>query len=240
VTTGVPTRDAVVELLRVEKPFTQATSMPPTVAAAPRKLAGARGRGGKRDARNGFHGGLVRESIGMLWLDVTRGSSLWAERFVGAGHRSHRFLAAYKVHGEIEPAEAARTGAGGATRRTPAARCPDDGARLGRRIELDGRLLVTQQDALLNGRQGAGDAGFADHVVFRDPQLCAKCAEKTCVAMWLRAGHHAGRGGCDRLRAREVRALRPRACGTAPTRPTASTPTSSSCPAARWTPLAMN
>ena len=25
--------------------------------------------------------------------------------------------------------------------------------------------------------------GFADHVVFRDPHLCAECAEKTCVAM---------------------------------------------------------
>jgi electron-transferring-flavoprotein dehydrogenase len=25
--------------------------------------------------------------------------------------------------------------------------------------------------------------GFADHVVFREPRLCAACAEKTCVAM---------------------------------------------------------
>jgi len=50
-------------------------------------------------------------------------------------------------------------------------------------IELDGRLLVTQQDALLMGGKVQAMAGFADHVVFRDPHLCAECAEKTCVAM---------------------------------------------------------
>jgi electron-transferring-flavoprotein dehydrogenase len=50
-------------------------------------------------------------------------------------------------------------------------------------IELDGRLLVTQQDALLMGGKVQAMPGFADHVVFRDPQLCAACAEKTCVAM---------------------------------------------------------
>jgi electron-transferring-flavoprotein dehydrogenase len=50
-------------------------------------------------------------------------------------------------------------------------------------IELDGRLLVTQQDALLMGGKVQAMPGFADHVVFRDPQLCAECAEKTCIAM---------------------------------------------------------
>jgi electron-transferring-flavoprotein dehydrogenase len=50
-------------------------------------------------------------------------------------------------------------------------------------IELDGRLLVTQQDALLMGGKVQALPGFADHVVFREPRLCAACAEKTCVAM---------------------------------------------------------
>jgi electron-transferring-flavoprotein dehydrogenase len=50
-------------------------------------------------------------------------------------------------------------------------------------IEFDGRLLVTQQDALLMGGKVQAMPGFADHVVFREPRLCAACAEKTCVAM---------------------------------------------------------
>ena len=50
-------------------------------------------------------------------------------------------------------------------------------------IPYDGQLLVSHQDALLLGGKVQAMAGFADHVVFRDPHLCAQCAEKTCIAM---------------------------------------------------------
>jgi electron-transferring-flavoprotein dehydrogenase len=50
-------------------------------------------------------------------------------------------------------------------------------------IPLDGRLLVTQQDALLMGGKVQAMPGFADHVVFRNPELCIACGEKTCIAM---------------------------------------------------------
>jgi electron-transferring-flavoprotein dehydrogenase len=50
-------------------------------------------------------------------------------------------------------------------------------------IPYDGRLLVTQQDALLLGGKVQAMPGFADHVTFRDPALCTACAEKTCVSM---------------------------------------------------------
>ncbi len=50
-------------------------------------------------------------------------------------------------------------------------------------IPFDGRLLVTQQDALLMGGKVQAMPGFADHVVFRDLRLCAACDEKTCIAM---------------------------------------------------------
>ena len=50
-------------------------------------------------------------------------------------------------------------------------------------IEFDGRLLVTQQDALLMGGKVQAVPGFADHVLFRDRDLCIACPEKTCVAM---------------------------------------------------------
>ena len=50
-------------------------------------------------------------------------------------------------------------------------------------IPFDGRLLVSQQDALLIGGKVQAMPGFADHVVFRNLELCASCAEMTCVAM---------------------------------------------------------
>ena len=75
-------------------------------------------------------------------------------------------------------------------------------------IDFDGRLLVTQQDALLMGGKVQAMAGFADHVVFRDPGLCAQCAEKTCIAMCSGQAITQGAEGSDRLRAREVRPLR--------------------------------
>ena len=50
-------------------------------------------------------------------------------------------------------------------------------------IPFDGRLLVTQQDALLIGGKVQAIPGFSDHVHFRDPTLCSLCDEKTCIAM---------------------------------------------------------
>src|SRR5208337_2330050 len=50
-------------------------------------------------------------------------------------------------------------------------------------IAFDGRLLVTQQDALLMGGKVQAMPGFADHVVFRNPEICITCGEKTCIAM---------------------------------------------------------
>ena len=50
-------------------------------------------------------------------------------------------------------------------------------------IPFDGRLLVTQQDALLLGGKVQAMPGFADHVVFRNAELCLSCDEQTCVAM---------------------------------------------------------
>jgi electron-transferring-flavoprotein dehydrogenase len=48
-------------------------------------------------------------------------------------------------------------------------------------IPYDGRLLVTQQDALLLGGKVQAAPGYADHVVLRDPALCRRCAARLCV-----------------------------------------------------------
>jgi electron-transferring-flavoprotein dehydrogenase len=48
-------------------------------------------------------------------------------------------------------------------------------------IPYDGRLLMTQQDALLLGGKVQAPAGYADHVQFLYPHLCEQCGTKVCV-----------------------------------------------------------
>jgi electron-transferring-flavoprotein dehydrogenase len=48
-------------------------------------------------------------------------------------------------------------------------------------IPLDGQLLVSHQDALLMGGKVQANPGYADHVRFADPVICAACREQVCV-----------------------------------------------------------
>jgi electron-transferring-flavoprotein dehydrogenase len=178
-TTGVQLGDAVVELLRAGKPFTQENLFATYVA---RRHASSLEREAEeaKNARNGFHGGLVRGLIGMALAGLTHGKLSLGGTIPSAQEQIHPF-SPHKDTG-VEPAEAARL----ALEAQLGGRPLHDALMTARgwpEIELDGRLLVTQQDALLMGGKVQAMPGFADHVVFRDPQLCAECAEKTCIAM---------------------------------------------------------
>jgi electron-transferring-flavoprotein dehydrogenase len=48
-------------------------------------------------------------------------------------------------------------------------------------IPFDGKLLVTQQDALLMGGKVQAPPGYANHVVFVEPRLCQVCDAKVCI-----------------------------------------------------------
>jgi electron-transferring-flavoprotein dehydrogenase len=50
-------------------------------------------------------------------------------------------------------------------------------------IPMDGKLLISHQDALLMGGGVQASAGYANHVVFRRPELCRACETKLCVEM---------------------------------------------------------
>jgi electron-transferring-flavoprotein dehydrogenase len=50
-------------------------------------------------------------------------------------------------------------------------------------IPLDGRLLISHQDALLMGGSVQAPPGYANHVIFAHPELCANCEPKLCVEM---------------------------------------------------------
>jgi electron-transferring-flavoprotein dehydrogenase len=48
-------------------------------------------------------------------------------------------------------------------------------------IPMDGELLMSHQDVLFKGGKVQAAGGFADHVSFAQPELCAACTERTCI-----------------------------------------------------------
>ena len=179
-TTGVQLGDAVLELLRAGKPFTQ-ENLAATYETRRRASWVERGAREAENARNGFHRGrhgfsLFRGMVGMAMAGITGGRLAWKARIPAAHQQIAPATHCAKPERIAELARAAQAGGR-----------PLHDALLTERgwpeIAFDGRLLVTQQDALLMGGKVQAMPGFADHVVFRDLRLCAACAEKTCIAM---------------------------------------------------------
>jgi electron-transferring-flavoprotein dehydrogenase len=69
-------------------------------------------------------------------------------------------------------------------------------------IPFDGTLLMSHQDVLFKGGKVQAMGGFADHVTFADPKLCATCTERTCIeicsAQALMPGEEGGTPDFDR------------------------------------------
>jgi electron-transferring-flavoprotein dehydrogenase len=171
-TTGVQLGEAVLELLRAGKPFTK-ENLAATYES--RRLASWVERGSRQaaNARNGFHGGLLRGLAGMALAGLSGGRLSMAAHIPPAHrqirHGSHR---GHKKNGALLALETGR---------------PLHDAMLSARgwpeIAFDGQVLVTHQDALLMGGKVQAMPGFADHVVVLDAGLCIACEEKTCIAM---------------------------------------------------------
>ncbi|HZL50791.1 MAG TPA: hypothetical protein VFC37_07560 [Terracidiphilus sp.] len=175
-TTGAQLGEAVLELLRAGKPFTQ-ENLAATYETRRRKSWVERGAREAENARNGFHDGVVKGMIGMALAGLT-GGRLSLNSHIPPPSKQIRLTALHSAEA-LQLIEAM-------------SQSNDEGrplhdALLSVRgwpeIPYDGRLLITQQDALLIGGKVQAMPGFADHVVFRDLALCTACTEKTCVAM---------------------------------------------------------
>jgi electron-transferring-flavoprotein dehydrogenase len=171
-TTGVQLGESVIELLRAGKPFTQ-ENLAATYEARRRASWVERGAHEAQNARNGFHSGIVRGMTGMALAGLT-GGRLSLHARIPLAHQQIRSQAsrlklkngAVLALADGRPLHDALLTACG---------WPE--------IPFDGRLLVTQQDALLMGGKVQAMPGFADHVIFRDARLCIACDERTCIAM---------------------------------------------------------
>jgi electron-transferring-flavoprotein dehydrogenase len=178
-TTGTQLADAVVELLRADRPFTQ-ENLAATYEARRRASWVEQNAQEAKDARNGFYHGMVSGMAGMALAGLTRGRFSLRRRIPPPGKQIRPF-SPNSVAG-VDPNEvkrleyAANVGGWPLHKALLHARGWPD-------FEFDGRLLVTHQDVLLKGGKVQAMPGAADHVIFRDRQLCKTCAEKTCIAM---------------------------------------------------------
>lgn len=176
-TTGVLLAEAVAELLEAGEPFTADTLERTYVARRRASWVEHEGRVAER-ARDGFHKGVVRGLVGMALAGLTGGRLAWP----GDARPPHarvepfeRFFAGRVSASEIDRLKAEAVAAG-----TSLHDAVMD--RLGwPPIPYDGRLLVTQQDALLLGGKVQAPPGYADHVVVRDPVVCQHCGARVCI-----------------------------------------------------------
>ena len=174
-TTGSQLAEGVLELLRKGKPFTRQNLEQTYVSRRRVSWVEQEGRVAER-ARDGFHRGVIRGLLGMALAGFTKG-----RHWISGEPRPLPAPADY-FRGRIPARELERIVAGCRSRGVS---CHD--ALMDRTgwpsIPYDGQLLITHQDALLIGGKVQAPAGFADHVSFRRPDLCERCATGLCVEM---------------------------------------------------------
>ena len=123
-TTGVQLGEAVLELLRAGRPFTQ-ENLAATYETRRRASWVERGAREAKNARNGFHRGFIRGMVGMALVGLTGGRLALKGKIPPAPRQIRRFGAQGKAGLRLR--EAAKVAM---DRRAAIARCADERARL--------------------------------------------------------------------------------------------------------------
>jgi len=190
-TTGVLLAEGVIELLEAGKPFTREHLEAAYVARRRGSWVEAEGRIAEK-ARDGFQQGTVTGLLGMALAGLTGGKVALGEEPPHPADVVGTIEGFYA--GRIPADEIARI-----RRECEAKGVPLHDALMDRAgwpaVELDGQLLVSQQDALLVGGKVQAPPGYADHVVFLRPEVCQKCAKKVCFEICSAEAIRPGDGG---------------------------------------------
>ena len=175
--TGVQLAAGVIELVKQGKPFT-GENLDAAYLGRRRSSWVEKEAEQAKHARNGFQKGVLTGLIGMGLTGLTGGRL----HFGGEIARPYERIPSLEEYcaGKISPEKVAELRKAAIAKGEPLADPVMDG--LGwPRIPLDGKLLISHQDALLMGGKVQAPAGFADHVVTVDPQVCAGCYPQLCV-----------------------------------------------------------
>ncbi|HWR35353.1 MAG TPA: 4Fe-4S ferredoxin [Clostridia bacterium] len=176
-TTGTLLAEGVVELLKDGKPFSRENLEKAYVERRRKSWVEKEGRVAEH-ARDGFQRGVVSGLIGMALAGMTGGKvtldaepKLPHERIKSA----ERYFAGKLTAGEIDEIKRDCTARNASLHDALMDRCGWPA------IPYDGKLLITHQDALLVGGKVQAPAGYADHVVIVQPEVCKTCGSKTCI-----------------------------------------------------------
>jgi electron-transferring-flavoprotein dehydrogenase len=189
--TGTSLAEGVVELLKAGKPFTQENLEQAYVSRRRATWVEKESRVAEK-ARDGFQRGVVTGLLGMGLTGLTGGRLNLPGKPLPA-HRRVPSLEAY-YRGKISTAEIAKL----------CEECAANGRNLRDAlmdrvgwpaVPLDGKLLISHQDALLMGGKVQAPGGYADHVVFVDEAACEKCGVKICIDACSGQAITAGPGG---------------------------------------------
>ena len=177
--TGAQLAEAVLELLKVKKPFSR-QNLEETYVKRRRESWVEREAKVAEKSRDGFQQGVVRGLMGMTLAGLTGGRFTFNHE---PAHPWKRILSIEEYyHGRIAPDEIARLRETCKAKNVPLHSAVMDRAGWPA-IPFDGRLLVSHQDAMLMGGKVQAPPGYADHVLFRYPDLCQKCGARICIEM---------------------------------------------------------
>src|SRR6266540_2451837 len=190
-TTGVQLAEGVIELLEAGKPLTKENLDLAYVARRRGSWIEEEGRIAEK-ARDGFQKGVVTGLVGMALAGLTGGRmSLGGE----PPHPAEKVATLEGFYAGKIPADEIA-----AIRKACEAKgVPLHDALMERAgwpaVPLDGKLLVTHQDALLVGGKVQAPPGYADHVTFLRPELCQGCGRKVCFEICSAEAIRPGEGG---------------------------------------------
>ncbi len=178
-TTGVQLAEAVGQLLEQKRAFTKENLEESYVGRRRASWVDQESRTA-RDSRNGFPYGMIRGLIGMAVAGFSKGKLSIPAR---TNSLNKQVLSLEVLYADrFSAAELKRMAEDAIAHGLPLHdqimnRCgwPE--------IPLDGKLLISQQDALLMGGSVQAPPGYANHVVFVRPEVCRECEPKLCVEM---------------------------------------------------------
>ena len=189
--TGVQLAEAVLELLKAKKPFTQENLEETYVRRRRESWVEKEGRIAEK-SRDGFQHNFISGMLGMALAGLTNGKLAMPGKPMPPHDRVPNLEEYYR--GRIAPEEIARL-----RKECDAKGISLHGALMEKvgwpAIPFDGQLLVSHQDALLMGGKVQAPPGYADHVVFLYPNSCASCGPKICIEMCSGQAIYPGEGG---------------------------------------------
>lgn len=175
--TGVMLAEGVIDLLKEKKPFTRENLERAYVKRRRESWVEKEGKVAEK-SRDGFQYGVIPGLVGMGITGFTRGLLNVPATPVQAYKRLRTLEE--DCAGKISPEELGRIKEECRKKKTSLQEAIME--RCGwPAIPYDGKLLVSQQDALLMGGKVQAPAGCADHVEFLDARLCETCKLRVCV-----------------------------------------------------------